>query len=63
MVDSTDCAALDEMLDQLTAKPHNAWSQPEMGQLRGLVVTPSPKSTTIDFEDAANFCSRHKRLR
>jgi hypothetical protein len=63
MVDTRNFAALDEMLDQLTAKPHDAWSYPKVGQLRGLVVTPSPKSATIDFEDAANFCSRHQRLR
>jgi len=62
MVPASNLAALNEMLDQLAAKPHDAWSQPKMGQLRGLPVTPSPESATIDFEDAANFCSRHGRL-
>jgi hypothetical protein len=36
MIDVANFAALDEMLDQLPAKPHDARSQPKMGQLRGL---------------------------
>lgn len=38
MVDAANFVLLDEVLDQLSTKPHDAGSQPQMGSFGGLLL-------------------------